>query len=142
MAQGWVNVGAWQTGWTTDTAHLVVGKAGVHGNANHTLVKGKCGTNFNPGVIIDPVTKLSQHSTSRTFTLCSACLSGPTGKSVARQAKPERTRCADADCDYGFASKTSPYCSTCRPYHSHSYKATAEGFCFNCGEAQSAAVHQ
>jgi hypothetical protein len=112
----YMSKGSWQTGWTSRTAHLVVGYSSNHGNARYSLVKGQCGRNFNPGHMVDPQ-NLTEWDISHGVEVCQACLSGQVGKSVASKSAKEFKKCIDADCDGGRAPASSDYCSVCRPYH-------------------------
>lgn len=67
MQSGYLQAGKWQAGWTSRTAHLVVGMARSHGNARYMKVTGKCGQSFNPGRVVDP------QNVNEGFALCGKC---------------------------------------------------------------------
>jgi hypothetical protein len=104
-------INIWRTGWTTDTAHYLIRIATSHGRVRHTMMKAVCGQNINPGWLIDPT------NVREGVTLCSSCQAKLATKAKAAKAVTEKVACAD--CGDGRASKTSAYCSICRPYHPH-----------------------
>lgn len=78
MANSYVNAGQWQAGWTSDTAHLVVGMAARHGNARYAKVRGKCGQSFCPGATVDSTAAVNgvvaASASCRQIALCGKCL--------------------------------------------------------------------
>lgn len=95
--------GTYMTGWTSDTAHKVVGLASRHGNARYNKVVGVCGQSFNPGSTIDP-----QNVPAR-ITLCGKCQEGIAPKTTVETERRLCTSCGETN-----LSKKSDLCSPCR----------------------------
>lgn len=139
----------WRTGWTTDTAHYLISVAPRHGRARHTMMLAACGQRINPGFLVDPAFPAIHEG----VTLCGSCQAKLAAKPKAAAVSSEKILCAD--CGQGRASKTSAYCSICRPYHPHAttrldssqrklferqgWDTTA---CGMCGQASSEDIHQ
>ena len=98
---GYIKIGAWQIGWTSQTAHQVTGIASVHGNARYQKVTSNCGQNFNPGRKIDP------QNAPEGISVCSKCLEGP---KAAKAPKTASKICPQ--CEFPHRAKTE-LCSGC-----------------------------